>query len=74
MGSVVALNTQEVDLIDQRLADAIDKHRVFHQLIEARLRQTRQQLFLVNGLSQLFGKAAQARKSATRIDVQHRFG
>ncbi|MNC26441.1 hypothetical protein D3C75_745720 [compost metagenome] len=38
MSSVVTLNTQEVNLINQRLADAISKHGVFHQLIEARLR------------------------------------
>ncbi|MCY1456855.1 hypothetical protein D9M71_741030 [compost metagenome] len=74
MSSVVTLNTQEVNLINQRLADAIIKHGVFHQLIEARLRQTRQQFFFVDGFGQFFGKAAQAGERAARIDVQHRFG
>ncbi len=71
---VVTLDTQEVDLVHQRLADAIDKHRVFHQVVEARLRHARQQFFLVDGFGQLFGKAAQASECAARIDVQYSLG
>src|SRR5690606_33301686 len=74
VGGVVTLDAQEVDLVHQRLADAINKHRVFHQVVEARLRHARQQLFLVDGFGQLFGKAAQTGERAARIDVQYSLG
>ncbi|MCY1523058.1 hypothetical protein D9M68_579410 [compost metagenome] len=74
MGGVVALNTQKVDLMNQRLADAIDKHRVFHQIVEGRLRHARQQFFLVDGFCQLFSKAAQTSQRAARVDKQYGFG
>ena len=74
VGGVVALDAQEVDLVHQRLADAINKHRVFHQVIEARLRHARQQFFLVDGFGQLFGEAAQAGERTARIDVQYSLG
>jgi len=61
-------------VMNQGLAGAIDKHRIFYQLIEARLRQARQQLFFVDGFGQLFSKAAQASKCTARIDVQYRLG
>ncbi|MCY1302628.1 hypothetical protein D9M70_522950 [compost metagenome] len=34
VSGVVALDTQEVDLMNQRLANAIGEHRVFHQVVE----------------------------------------
>ena len=74
VGSVVALNAQEVDLIYQRLADAVIEYWAFHQVVKARLRQARQQLFLVDSFGQLFGKATQARQCAAWINMQHRFG
>ncbi|MCY1413858.1 hypothetical protein D9M71_292950 [compost metagenome] len=71
MGGVIALNAQEVDLVNKWLADAVDEYRVFYQVVEGRLRHARQKLFLVDGFGQLFGKAAKARQRAARIDMQY---
>ncbi|SST08193.1 Uncharacterised protein [Acinetobacter baumannii] len=35
VSGVIALDTQEVDLVNQRLADAIREHRVFNQVVES---------------------------------------
>ncbi|MCY1436976.1 hypothetical protein D9M71_531200 [compost metagenome] len=74
MGGVVTLDTQEIDLIDQRLADTSREYRVLHQVIEARLRQPRKQLLLVDSLGQFFGKTTQTSQRTTRVDEQYGFG
>ncbi|MDT4838994.1 hypothetical protein FQZ97_727730 [compost metagenome] len=71
---VISLDAQEVDLVNQRLADAVGKDRALHQVVEGRLRHARQQLFLVDGFGQLFGEAAQASECAARINMQDGLG
>ncbi|MNO78836.1 hypothetical protein D3C76_699900 [compost metagenome] len=74
MSGVIALNTQEVDLVNQRLTDAIGEHRVFNQFVKGRLRHTRQQFFLVDTFGQFLGKTAQARQGAARINMDYGLG
>ncbi|MNZ92622.1 hypothetical protein D3C78_1116520 [compost metagenome] len=74
MGGIVALDAQEVDLVNQRLADAIDEHRILDQFVEAGLRQPWQQLFLVDGLGEFFSEATQPRQGTARIDEKHCLG
>ncbi|MNJ30224.1 hypothetical protein D3C77_248200 [compost metagenome] len=74
MGGIVALDTQKVDLVDQGLTDTVDEDRTFHQVVESRLRQTRQQLFLVDGFGKFLCKAAQASQCTARIDMQYSLG
>ncbi|MND63006.1 hypothetical protein D3C80_543060 [compost metagenome] len=74
MSGVIALDTQEVDLVNQRLTDAIGEHRVFNQFVKGRLRHTRQQFFLVDTFGQFLGKTAQARQGAARINMDYGLG
>lgn len=71
MGCFIALDTQEIDLMDQRAACARGEYRTLHQVIESGLRQAWQTLLAVDGLGQLLSETAQPCKCAAGIDMQN---
>ncbi|AHC85685.1 hypothetical protein X970_08160 [Pseudomonas monteilii SB3101] len=71
MRGVVPLNTQEIELVNQRLAYTVDKDRILNQLVKGGLRHTGQCFMLIDSLGHLFGKATKSRERTARVDVKY---
>lgn len=71
--NIIALDSQKVNLMDQRFTYTVLKNRAFDELVKTGLRHTRQQLFFIDSFGELFREAAQPGQCTAGVDMKHGF-